>query len=172
MGYIEAIKAGIILLVVSLYTFGIWHTATQVNDARWLKKEETSRKVIEAQAKQAMNDTIESARLAQQIEVEKNDKQQIIDKASDDLRVALNSVPKRSACRSSNVPKADNSGVPFIGTPDTTELSAEFKEFLISDSKRADSVGLYASTAHEWVMELCRLDAACAKKHNFPVIQP
>lgn len=156
MGYIQAVKAAVLLAIFGLYTFGIWHTAVKVERSEWLKKELAARQVIEDQVKEGMEKTIDNVQLAQKIEVERNEKQQTIDKLNTDLRAALNSMPKRSICRSSNVSQSRSPSVSTNGSIIDTEISDEFKEFLISDAKRADGVGLYAEQAYEWAIELCK----------------
>lgn len=165
MIYTQAIKYGIIIAIVIGWhaifaNFWINHEAKQWQTKIQAQAIEQQIK-LQAATKETLNKERELSELAQKIEATNNEAQDKIDQLErDNIKLFNSGMRSRKVCgkSSSNRMSEANSSGSIIESAAEQELSTEFKEFLISDAKRADAVGLYADTAYQWIQDLCKED--------------
>lgn len=158
MPYFTALKAiaGLAILItwnIAVYKLGYNQRdqlAVIADQKQQIETAALNKKVAEKQA--------EASAYALFIESEYNDKVNEIHRLSGDLRNALSLPTKRKICQS-GLPKAGNT-TGFIESDDYTELSAEFKEFLISESLRAEIARQQAEARHDFLTHLCNTGQA------------
>jgi len=161
MGYVQAAKlAGKIILVLGVVVSLEYDGYTRANRKWTIKAQdyllEQQKKVDEAN-KKASEETVKSSMLAQTIEAMQNEAQQKIDQLTAVNNKLFASVPKRAVCVKNRVPKNSYPVIP-VESSAIGELSTEFKDFLISESRRGDEIGIYATLSHQWAKELCKND--------------
>ena len=106
----------------------------------------------------AMDKQTESTRLAQQLEVQANDHEAEVNQLNSDL-INVKRMQRSSLCtehHTASTGKDSHTGQVIESAVDTAEISNEFKEFLISDSMRADTVGIWADEAYSLIINLCK----------------
>lgn len=163
MPYLTLAKYGVILAAVIAWNVGVYRFGAANERSAWTIS--TQKKAIEASVKlqemttKAMIEELKSAELANKLEVTNHENQLKLNAIRDDLVIASQRLQRRQVCRGgsgSTKVKDSNPGVIIESSADTTELSEEFEKFLISDAYRADSVGLYAEEAYNWIQQLCK----------------
>lgn len=163
MGYLTLAKYGIVVIAVLSWTYGAYSFGVSIERSAWTistqrKAIETANKIQEL-TRQSMVEQLKSAELANKLEVTNHENKLKLEAIRDDLVIASKRLQQRQVCGrrdSSTTTKDSNPGSVIAEAANTTELSAEFESFLISDAYRADSVGLYAETAYTWVQQLCK----------------
>ena len=168
MGYITIAKYAVVVLIFIGYTSFIAVKATSFERGKWelmmSKLTAETNANLYKNAIEVKKATEEAVRLAQQIEVMANENKTKVTELHDKL-VSASRVRERSVCvnNKDRMPKADSSGDIVNEAAISSELSREFKDFLISESLRADTVGVYAETAYQWIEKLCKTDQlACS----------
>jgi hypothetical protein len=160
MGYVEAAKALAFILIVGAIVTALEWDGYRRADQKWQIRHD--KELMEAQKKSKEQEE-KSVQLSQQIEmINRNHQDEINQLHDDNLKLLNDGVRKRKVC-TSRVSKVDSSGGTPASATDEAEFSDEFTRFLISDAFRADSVGLYAETAFNWVKQLCnQANVVCA----------
>ena len=133
-------------------------------DNKW-KSEEKDKEILATNTLAAMNQKVtesneQSARLAQQMEAMGNKHETELNDLHNDLvNARTHGVQRSTLCTGRSATKSTkNSGTGTVieSAADTTALSDEFEEFLVSLTRRADEAGIYAEVAHDWITELCK----------------
>lgn len=157
--YIQAAKIlGVVLLIgaiIGALEYDGYRRADQAWQIRYeAEQKEATRKTMEQSAKYN--------NLSQRMDmINRSHEDEINALHADNLKLLNSGVRKRKVCQSP-VPKNNGTGVVIEEAINEAELSRDFTEFLISDAYRADSVGLYADTAYDWITALCKTDnVAC-----------
>jgi len=162
--YYQAVKYGVIFAAVVLWNISVYRfgynerdqLATIVDLKQQIETAALNKQVSEEQAK--------NSAYALFIESEYNDKVNEINKLSGDFHSALSVPTKRKIC-ADRLPKAGNT-TSFIEVDDYTELSTEFKEFLISESYRAEIAKQQAESRYDFLLNLCNTGQAVCQKEG------
>jgi gas vesicle protein len=153
-----AIIAAVTTLIYTPYHIG---RTLERNDCVLIEKDKQilADKTLKELNEKAMQKQEESTRLAQQLETQANDHQNEVNQLNSDLIYAKShSVQRSGLCtnRSTVTASKDNHTGKIIETSaNTAEISDFFKEFLISDYNRADTIGIYADEAYSLIIKLC-----------------
>jgi len=157
--YIQAAKNIVVGLLIVSVVWALDHNGYVRADQEWqirydAEQKEATRKTMEQSAKYY--------NLSQSIDmINRSHEDEINALHADNLKLLNSGVRKRKVCQSP-VPKNNGTGVVIEEAINEAELSRDFTEFLISDAYRADTVGLYADTAYNWITALCKTDnVAC-----------
>ena len=151
--YYGQIKAGLIIIAISGYTYGVQHIRWIIDDHEHQQQIIAARDVIDNVNEQATKDTNASIQdaLTAQAKLDEAIKQN--DVISAELHNALR-MPKRGLCQD-RVPKASDAGIPDKSQTEP-ELSEEFKRFLESEARRADIERETLEAAHDWALDACK----------------
>jgi gas vesicle protein len=154
-----AIIAAVTALIYTPYNIG-----RTLERNTWVAVEK-DKQILADQVLKGLNDKAmkhqeESTLLAQQLEAQANDHQNEINQLNSDLiNAKSHSVQRPGLCanRSAAKPSENHNPGNIVNEPAiTAKISEEFERFLISLTKRADDVGVYAEVAHDWIQELCK----------------
>ena len=155
---ITTIKYGIILALIAAYSYMIYSAGQRAELVKWQAQALGQQTEIDRLNKESLYREEANIMLAQNIEVQKNEALHDSDRLNAMLRAALGRVPERSVCVSRAVSENNSSG-DIIDTPAVgAALSEEFKDFLVSEFRRGDELGIYAETAHNWAIGLCKTE--------------
>ncbi len=153
-----------IIAAVTTLIYTPYHIGRTLERDSWILAEKNKQILADETLKElnakAMEKQTESTRLAQQLEVQANDHQAEVNQLNSDLiNVKSHSVQRPNLCANrsaTNTSKDSHTGSVIESAVDTTEISDEFKKFLISDSMRADTVGIWADEAYSLLTEFCK----------------
>ena len=152
-----AIIAAITAVVVTPYKIG----RTLERDS-WVSVEKDKQILADNTLRElndkAMEKQTESTRLSQQLEVQANDHQAEVNQLNSDL-INVKRVQRTGLCserHTASTSKDSHTGQVIESAVDTAEISIEVEEFLISDSMRADTVGIWADEAYSLLTEFCK----------------
>lgn len=156
--YAPAIKYGLFIaallfVVVRIYNYGYSAAEThyKLEIAKVNQKAMEEYNIAQFKAKEEQDKLKDIAKQAQ-VNYEQN-----INSYESKLADTSSRLRHKSACAkadSSRVPKGEDTTVPTEQAVDS-EFSEEFRQFLLSELKRADGVGAYAQSTYEWVQSLC-----------------
>jgi len=157
--YIQAAKFLGIVLLIGAVIGALEYDGYRRADQAWQIKYDAEQKEA---TRKTMEETAKYNNLSQRIDmINRSHENEINALHADNLKLLNSGVRKRKVCQSP-VPKNNGAGVVIEEAINESELSREFTEFIISDAYRADSVGLYADTAYDWITSLCKTDnVAC-----------
>ena len=140
---------GISLILWQFYSFGYNNAETafnlelsRINELARIEADKTSKELHELKLKSESDNAIAQAQ---------------IDELTFDLAAKLNNpgVQHRKVCSEKRVSKDSDTEVP-ASTETESELSKEFREFLLSEFKRADQVRVMLEEASDWSNDLCK----------------
>ena len=157
--YIQAAKGIVIGLVIVSVIAALEYDGYLRADHAWQIRYDAEQKEA---TRKTMEETSKYNNLSQRMDmINRSHEDEINALHADNLKLLNSGVRKRKVCQSP-VPKNNGTGIVIEEALNEAELSRDFTEFLISDAYRADSVGLYADTAYDWITALCKTDnVAC-----------
>jgi hypothetical protein len=150
-----------IIAAVTTFIYTPYHIGRTLERNAWVLIEKDKQiladKTLMELNNKAMKQQEESTRLAQQLETQANEHESEINQLNSDL-VNVKRVQRQTLCtdrRTVTTSKDSHTGKIIETASNTATLSDEFEKFLISDSLRADTVGLYADEAYSLIIKLC-----------------
>ena len=151
-----------IIAAVTTLIYTPYHIGRTLERDSWILAEKNKQILADETLKElnakAMEKQTESTRLAQQLEVQANDHQAEVNQLNSDL-INVKRMQRPGLCterHTASTGKDSHTGQVIESAVDTTEISDEFKKFLISDSMRADTVGIWADEAYSLLTEFCK----------------
>lgn len=164
MPYIAALKYGVIFAAVIAWNVSVYQLGYRERDQLATIADQKQQIETAALNKQVSEEQAKNSAYALFIESHINDQINEIHKLNGDLHTALSMPTKRKIC-ADRLPKTGNT-TGFIDTDDYTELSTEFKEFLISESYRAEIARQQGESRLDFLLNLCNTGQAVCQKEG------